>query len=140
MWRYLTFTKFASLVIYNALWFAKLSILEDESEGTMPPATKRAVQAHDQPWKEVFKAPEFQRQIEDWPDQNVKCGRELLVVNCCVFGDEESQRMWEEYVGSPEGLAITSTLRRLSEHELSGQIRRFHGWAGFSTSITKIIS
>ena len=82
VWRYVTFSKFMSVLTYNAIWFAKLNILQDKFEGTMPPATNRVVQASHQQWKEVFRSPEFQRQIDNWSDDNIQNGRELLVVNC----------------------------------------------------------
>ena len=36
VWRYLTFPKYVSMMIYSALWFAKLSTLIDSDEGAMP--------------------------------------------------------------------------------------------------------
>jgi hypothetical protein len=43
IWRYLTFAKFVSLITYQALWFSKLNILQDEFEGTLPFSTEEIV-------------------------------------------------------------------------------------------------
>ena len=81
VWRYLTFTKFLSLLTYSALWFPKLNILQDEFEGTIPRKAEQAMRGQDVRWKKVFVDPELQKQIDDWPDLNVRDGRELLVVD-----------------------------------------------------------
>lgn len=114
VWRYLNFPKFISLITYQALWFAKLNILQDQFEGTLPSATKEEMHQNNQQWKPVFNTPEFHRQIDNWPDDNVRSGRELTVVNCWFLDEAESKDMWANYVGNNEGVAICSSIRRLS--------------------------
>ena len=78
--------------------------------------------ARDLKWKTTFEGrPELQGQLAGMTDRNVRDGRHVLVVNCWFLGEVESQQMWKEYVGSTEGVAIRSTLRRLNESILAKQ-------------------
>lgn len=114
VWRYLTFSKFISLLTYRALWFAKLKILQDKYEGGIPPVTEQAMRVENDKWKSMFNTLEFRRQIDSWPAKNIEAGRELTVVNCWFLDENESQQMWDKYVGTVEGLAIKSTIRKLA--------------------------
>ena len=116
VWRYLTFPKFASLLTYRALWFSKLKILQDKYEGGIPLMAEKAMRDKNEQWKTMFNTPEFHRQIDNWPSQNVEDGRELTVVNCWFLDEKDSQRMWDEYVGTFHGLAIKSTVRKLATY------------------------
>lgn len=116
IWRYLTFSKFISLLTYQAIWFSKLQILQDQYEGTLPAPAKLNMHEELQKWKTLFTNPDHHRQIDEMPDRNVEDGRELTVVNCWFLGDQESQRMWNEYVGHSEGVAIKSTIRKLCSY------------------------
>jgi len=64
-------------------------------------------------WKKVFNTPDFHQQIDNWPKDIVSSGRELTVVNCWYFGENESKDMWDTHVKSKEGVAICSSIRRL---------------------------
>jgi len=118
VWRYMPFSEFISLMTYQALWFTKLNILQDEYEGMIPPTTKNLMDKENQKWKAQFNTPEFRRQIDNWSSENENSGRELLVANCWFLGETESERMWAEYGGSNEAVAIKSTIRRLIENVL----------------------
>jgi len=110
------FAKFISLLAYRALWFSKLNILQDEYEGRIPAVVRSQMHEHNQRYKETFSTPEFQRQIDAWPTKNEEDGRELLVLTCWFAGESESQRMWEEYGGSNEAVAVKSTVDRLASY------------------------
>ncbi len=114
--RYLTFTKFISLITYQSLWFSKLKILQDEYEGVLPAETETKIHQNNQGWKSLFTSPEHHKQIDAFPSNNVKDGRELTVVNCWTLNTIESERMWGEYVGSSEGVAVKSTIRKLATY------------------------
>lgn len=116
VWRYMPFAKFISLITYQALWFSKLSILQDTYEGMLPAESKREMRKENQGIKSWFNTPEFHRQIDAWPDQNENDGRELLVVNCWFLGERPSGRMWSEYGGSHDAVAIKSTIGRLANY------------------------
>jgi hypothetical protein len=114
VWRYLTFSKFISLVTYRALWFSKLNILVDQYEGAMPARTAAKMHAEHQKWKENFH-PSLHSQFDQMNQRNVEDGRELTVVNCWFLGDHEEARMWEDYAKDDEGVAIVSTVRMLAQ-------------------------
>ncbi|MGA2915294.1 MAG: DUF2971 domain-containing protein [Sedimentisphaerales bacterium] len=115
VWRYLTFPKFISLLVYGALWFPKLNILQDQFEGYIPSKVQNKMHNEHQKLKKLFH-PDLHQQIDEMLIKNVKDGRELTVVNCWFLGEHESKQMWDEYVGSTEGVAIKSTIRKLSTY------------------------
>ena len=115
-WRYFTFSKFVSLITYGALWFPKLKILKDEFEGALPEVTETKMRQENEKQKMFFNTPEFHKQIDEWPSNNVRDGQELTVVNCWFLDEVESKRMWDEYVGHNEGVAVKSTVRKLAKY------------------------
>src|SRR6267142_4932398 len=108
VWRYLTFSKYISLLTFGALWFSKLNVLVDQHEGSMPVLTDAEMTAELQQYKRVF-PPTLHAQIDNANKTNVDDGRELTVVSCWFLGGRESENMWNEYAGSSEGIAIRST-------------------------------
>ena len=72
VWRYLTFPKYISLVTYQALWFAKLNILQDKFEGSIPVKTEEEMRERNHKGKEFFNNPEYHKQIDEWPQKNVE--------------------------------------------------------------------
>ena len=115
IWRYLTFSKYISLLAYGAVWFSKLNILTDQYEGHMPTKTDAEMRADLQRWKSKFPK-ELHEQLDTVNNRNVEDGRELTVVNCWFMNDIESEKMWNDYVGTAEGVAIKSTTRLLSQN------------------------
>lgn len=130
VWRYMPFAKFISLISYRALWFSKLNILHDTYEGMLPAESKREMREADQEirsWPIFVDSPEYQRQIDAWADENENDGRELLVVNCWFLGERPSERMWSEYGGLNDAVAIKSTIGRLVNNvHVSGHEHRSH--------------
>jgi hypothetical protein len=118
VWRYMPFPKFISLLTYQALWFSKLNILQDTYEGLIPASLKRQMHEDNQRFKAQFDTPEFHTQIDKWLDKNEQDSRELLVVSCWFLGESDSERMWREYGGSNEAIAIKSTVGRLARYVL----------------------
>ncbi len=71
-------------------------------------------------WEATFEGrPELRDQLARMADRNVTDGRDVSVVSCWFLGDKESRRMWNEYVGSVEGVALRSTLERLERSILA---------------------
>ena len=116
VWRYMSFTKFVSLLTYQALWFSKLNILQDQYEGRIPIQVRERMHEQNQKWKDNFTDPEHHRQIDEWPTKNEDDGRELLVVSCWFADEDESERMWKEYGTSTDAVAVKSTIGRLAKH------------------------
>jgi len=115
VWRYLTFSKFMSMLELQALWFCKLETLIDKFEGSLPHKTKKQITRKHLEFEPLFPDPELKSQLYDMSDRNVQDGRQILVVNCWFMGDSESPKMWDEYVGSNEGVVIKSNIKRLGE-------------------------
>jgi hypothetical protein len=114
VWRYMPFPKFISLLVYQAIWFSKLNILQDQFEGMMPEATKEMMQSHYHELKKGF-APEQHWQFDEMASRNEQDSRELLVVNCWFLEESESENMWDSYGGNNEAVAIKSTVKQLIE-------------------------
>jgi len=81
VWRYMPFSKFISLLTFQALWFSKLNILQDQFEGMMPVPTKKTMNERHQAMKKNF-PPEQHWQFDEMASRNEEDSRELLVVNC----------------------------------------------------------
>jgi hypothetical protein len=112
VWRYMPLSKFISLLTYGALWFSKLNILQDNYEGMMPHPTKRMIESKYNEMKNHF-PPNLHWQFDTIASQNEQDTRELLVVSCWFLDESESERMWEEYGGNSDAVAIKSTIGRL---------------------------
>jgi hypothetical protein len=122
IWRYLRLSKFISFLELRALWMSRLGSLVDQFEGALPDKTREKMIARNLDWKATFEGRrELQDQLAGMADRNVADGRDVLVVNCWFLGDTESQRMWNDYVGSDEGVALRSTLERLDRSILAKQ-------------------
>lgn len=112
VWRYMPLSKFISMLTFQALWFSKLNILQDRFEGMMPAPTRKIMIQCYQEMKKNFPA-ELHWQFDDMASRNEEDSRELLVVNCWFLCEAESSRMWEEYGGEHDAVAIKSTVRQL---------------------------
>lgn len=115
VWRYMPFSKFISLGVFQAIWFSKLNILQDRFEGLMPRATKKMMQAYFQGMKNAYPAA-WHSQFDEMASRNEKDSRELLVASCWFIDEKESASMWREYGRDSESVAIRSTVRQLVEN------------------------
>lgn len=107
IWRYITFTKFCSMLNEQALFFCRLDKLHDKWEGVYPKAMLEY-------WAKVY---------QDIPagDEGVARLKEILIrkiipshfVNCWFMSEYESDAMWRLYSRNYEGIAIKSTIGRL---------------------------
>lgn len=111
VWRYMPFSRFISLLVYQAVWFSKLHILEDKYEGMMPRATMRMMRLLFAGWKSIPRHMKRQMHID-----NEQSGRELTLVSCWFLSDDESAVMWRDYGRSTDAIAIKSTVRQLIYH------------------------
>lgn len=101
---------------------SRLGFLVDKFEGILPYKTRESMIASHLEWRTTFEGrPELQEQLSGMTDRNVADGRDVLAVNCWFLGETESERMWHEYVGSSEGVALRSTLKRLDQSILAKQ-------------------
>ena len=101
---------------------SRLGALSDRFEGALPHKTRENMIARYLKWGPTFEGrPELQEQLASMTDRNVADGRDVLVVNCWFLAESESEQMWKEHVGSTEGIAIRSTLKRLDQSILAKQ-------------------
>lgn len=114
IWRYLTISKFLSLVKTSALWFSKLQVFEDVFEGMTPEPARSRLKSQHRDMENWFQDEERKQQIRRSLEDNEENGRELIVANCWFIGDQESKRMWIEYAKGDEGVVIQSSARDLA--------------------------
>jgi hypothetical protein len=95
IWRYMSFAKFVSFLEKEALFFSRISMLSDASEGRLP-------------W----------RNLREWNPRIIgmfEYTRNTTAVNCWHMRNGESWAMWQAYCGLTEGIAIKSSYKRLTE-------------------------
>lgn len=115
--RYLTFEKFLSLLELEAMWFSRLGALQDKYECTNPQGARAKVLALAKNREIVEKRlpPGMLDYMLKVVDQGRgESGRQMGAVNCWFLGQDESERMWNEYGQEGNGVAIRSTVRRLA--------------------------
>ena len=106
LWRYMSFTKFASLLARNALFFARADKLGDPFEGALSPVN---VALRPVLYKDDF--PEDKRNlIGDF----MKDLRRFMLVNCWHENENESDAMWKLYSNIQDGIAIKTDFQSLS--------------------------
>lgn len=112
--RYLTLEKFISLLELEAVWFSRLGALQDKCEGTLPKRALELSEARDREIAEKIPIPLLRPAALKMTPQSVETCRGLTAVNCWFLGKVESDRMWRDYGQEGKGLAIRSTIHRLS--------------------------
>ena len=115
VWRYVPFSKFISMLTYQAIWFPKLNILQDQYEGMMPKVTKDMMDTKFHEMKKNFPS-DMHLQFDQMASRNEEDSRELLLVNCWFLDESESERMWDEYGKNNDAVAIQSTVRQLHKN------------------------
>ena len=98
LWRYLSLSKFISLLSSWSLWFSRLDKLGDPFEGAATQGELNRREAH--PEKDVL-------------DRIGKAGRHMWFVNCWHMGQTESDAMWQLYSSLEEGIAVCTCAGRL---------------------------
>lgn len=110
LWRYLSFTKFVSLLQMRALFFSSVARLGDPFEGSYPRGN--IDQRSD---FMLQKSPEERLKISKEVEAFTKGARHAIVVNCWHRSSHESEAMWRLYSGEREGIAIKTDFTGLSE-------------------------
>ncbi len=107
VWRYLSFTKFVSLLETQALHFARSDQFDDPYEGTVPERVQEF-------------AEEFFAGLSGSPGdlgeefiQLIDSTRKFTYLSCWHVNASESDAMWRLYAFQNEGVAIQSTVGRL---------------------------
>ena len=115
--RYLTFRKFISLLELQAVWFSKISdlALADALEGTLPKKARDCLIARRRKYSDQFAScPEMLTRIQTMTQKSMVPGQDMFAANCWYLGSQETIKMWDGYGENGEGVAIRSTVERLS--------------------------
>jgi hypothetical protein len=132
LWRYMTFTKFAALVLDQSLWFARADLLGDEFEASVPKATAAKWRAY------IATLPKDRQEAEAVFFRNMcQQQRHSYYVSCWYAQDHESAAMWRVYGRSEECIAVQTTYERLVEllpnYTQCGMVKYFdHNEEGFN--------
>lgn len=110
IWRYIDFTKFASLLDRQALFFSRADILPDPFEGSY---SKANIELRPLIYKELPKDSfnKMQEQMRLFSKEI----RKFTLINSWHINEHESAAMWKLYLKSDEGIAIQSTFKHLTE-------------------------
>lgn len=117
IWRYMDFTKFASIFEESGIFFSRSDMLGDPFEGSYSKAN-----ASDQVRSEVY-AEESRRlniPIKKMIEANImfsehrKWQRQWMMVSCWHMNEHESAAMWKLYTNSNESICIQSTYTKFA--------------------------
>lgn len=135
IWRYTDFTKFVSLLSKRSLYFARMDLLDDKFEGSLPRIhNPKPPVAPQKMFKEVFGEDydkqlkiihEAERKLSQKSSQLHKSSRKMWFINSWSATESESAAMWRVYLKSNEGIAIQSTFKRLSDSIIQKENIRF---------------
>ena len=102
LWRYMSFTKFVSLLTKNALFFARADKLGDPFEGSLSALRPEMYKGRSEGQQKL---------IGDF----IRYLRRFTLVNCWHENRNESDAMWKLYSGIEDGIAIKTDFHSLSE-------------------------
>lgn len=114
IWRYLSLTKFLSLITKKELYFEGIYKLIDKYEGSLPPGFQFYQSATPIGGKSNrFKKAHEQHKINIIQKEQLLESLPKIVVNCWTMHSAESYALWKIYTDSTSGIAIKSTIGRL---------------------------
>ncbi|HAZ15533.1 MAG TPA: hypothetical protein DCY54_02700 [Parachlamydiales bacterium] len=111
LWRYLDFTKFASLLEKKSLYFCRTDLLGDPFEGSYP---KGSLAAREQHFQEMGYKDNCLRTLRAISRNS----RRQMYVSCWHMNPIESEAMWNRYTSNGrtnEGIAIRTTFKKLRD-------------------------
>jgi len=114
VWRHIDLAQFAWMLATRAIWFSKVSSLEDKFEGSYPVPTAERLQAVESTMERLELPPEVgQDYVRDYSGRTLKSLRERVYVNCWYSGLNESAALWQWAERKGQSVAIRSTFGRL---------------------------
>ncbi len=112
IWRYMDFTKFIAMLENRALFFSRVSHLDDPFEGSFPrqqTPISRVIEFLPKGAVPAGATLHMSAGLEEtW-----KCMRYWAMVNCWHASKHESAAMWKLYASSDLAVAVRSTVDRL---------------------------
>lgn len=111
IWRYLNFTQLQSILERDKIWFTNVTQFNDPYEGTVP--QKNIEDEIEEIVEETGIGQGYAEEIhrQYMGTSYVKGG----YVNCWNINPHESAALWEQYLDSPQGIAICTTVEQLEQ-------------------------
>jgi hypothetical protein len=109
LWRYVNFTKVVSILTTGALWFARADKLGDPFEASVPNWVPALL--HDTGTDSLYRMDPHEMEFRAQAEERF---RSLLFTNCWYSGQIDSIDMWSSYGPPQDGVAIRTTVERLS--------------------------
>lgn len=106
VWRYMDLAKLVRLLADESLHLARLDLLGDPHEGSLPFPNH---EANIEFWKS-----QGQPAFAQFQSRTNLALREVTYVSCWTLGNEESEAMWKLYCGERQGVAIQTTYEKLA--------------------------
>ncbi len=103
IWRYMSIEKFALLMSRQQLWFARADLLGDEHEGSLPDCL---IDARHQRIKD--------RRVLEKIERGSKESRKHAFMSCWSMQSPKMLSMWKIYTPNASGIAVKTTVGRLS--------------------------
>lgn len=110
LWRYMDFTKYASLLEKQALFFARADKLGDPFEGSYTKVNHVLFPLHMQ--KQGVPEDESKQLANQWANAMEK-NRKSVLINCWHQNPYESAAMWKLYAREEDGIAIKTDINSL---------------------------
>jgi hypothetical protein len=107
IWKYMSFTKFASLLDKKALFFCRADKLGDPFEGSFSRAN---ISLRPIVYKDTVKTDAL-KIFSAISKQQIR----FFILNCWSMSDCESAALWKIYTNDNEGIALQSTFTRLTQ-------------------------
>jgi hypothetical protein len=119
IWRYMSFTKFVSLLESGCLFFSRADKLGDPFEGSWPMIniSSRLESPKELPAESRGHFIEMMKDISSIMKQLPRS----IAVNCWHMNEYESAAMWKLYLEGNEGIAVQSTFKRLKDSLIDEQ-------------------
>jgi hypothetical protein len=112
VWRYLKFSRFVWLLQKKQLWLSRADLLGDPWEVSLAGDQLQHVISHAPSTPLPLPKVKPETAVER-AKRIIPLWRQQLFVNCWSNSDHESHALWRVYCGSPEGVAIQTTLPKL---------------------------
>jgi hypothetical protein len=113
IWRYVSFTKFVSILDRRELFFSRADKLGDAFEGSFP---KYNLLHRSTFYRKDFKEFNDDQMVQEMFESRSTFARNIVrntFVNCWNMSDHESAALWSLYASNDAGLAIKSTFSSL---------------------------
>jgi hypothetical protein len=106
MWRYLDLWKFEDMLTTRSIYFSRADTFKDSLEGKFAPDYTAPLSRSD---AEFYEANNMQRPDPVAKEVSHESMRRCTFVSCWHMAEQESQKMWDTYTGSPESVVVRTT-------------------------------